>query len=95
MGNGNPAPPKAGCLSISQPLADAAIAEIDNRFADQAAAGRRLLNEDGVPLAEVVVRHEVDLLFRGQSYVFRVPVTSPGFDPDTVLVDFIERRLSR
>ena len=41
--------------SIGQPLADAAIAEIDNRFADQAAAGRRLLNEDGVPLAEIVV----------------------------------------
>jgi N-methylhydantoinase A len=81
--------------SIGQPLADAAIAEIDNRFADQAAAGRRLLNEDGVPLAEIVVRHEVDLLFRGQSHVFRVPVTAPGFDPDTVLVDFIERYKAR
>ena len=56
---------------------------------------RRLLNEDGVPLAEVVVRREVDLLFRGQSHAFRVPVTAPGFDPDTVLVVFIERRLSR
>jgi N-methylhydantoinase A len=81
--------------SIGQPLAAAAIAEIDNRFADQAAAGRRLLNEDGVPLAEIVVRHEVDLLFRGQSHVFRVPVTAPGFDPDTVLVDFIERYKAR
>jgi N-methylhydantoinase A len=81
--------------SIGQPLADAAIAEIDNRFADQAAAGRRLLNEDGVPLAEIVVRHEVDLLFRGQSHVFRVPVTAPGFDPDTVLVDFIKHYKAR
>src|SRR5271155_752023 len=77
--------------SIGQPLADAATAQIDSRFADQAEAGRRLLNEDGVPLAEVVVRHEVDLLFRGQSHVFRVPVTAPGFDSDTVLADFIER----
>jgi hypothetical protein len=34
-----------------------------------------------VPLAEIVVRHEADLLFRGQSHVFRVPVTAPGFDP--------------
>jgi N-methylhydantoinase A len=76
--------------SIGQPLAEASIAHIDGRFADQAAAGRRLLGEDGVPLAEIVVRHEVDLLFRGQSHVFRVPVTAPGFDPDTVLVDFIE-----
>ena len=81
--------------SIGQPLADAAIAQIDGRFADQAAAGRRLLDEEGVPLAEIVVRHEVDLLFRGQSHVFRVPVAAPGFDPDTVLVDFIERYKAR
>jgi N-methylhydantoinase A len=81
--------------SIGQPLADAAIAQIDRRFADQETAGRRLLDEYGVPLAETVVRHEVDLLFRGQSHVFRVPVTAPGFDPHTVLGDFLERYKAR
>jgi N-methylhydantoinase A len=77
--------------SIGQPLADAATAQIDDLFADQAAAGRRLLDEDAVPLAEIVVIHEVDLLFRGQSHVFRVPVTAPGFDRRKVLTDFLER----
>src|SRR5437868_1822367 len=81
--------------SIGQPLADAATAQIDGRFAEQAAAGRRLLDEEGVPLAEIVVRHEVDLLFRGQSHVFRVPVTVPGFDPATVLADFLQRYKAR
>jgi N-methylhydantoinase A len=81
--------------SIGQPLADAATAQIDDRFADQAAAGRRLLDEDGVPLADIVVRHEADLLFRGQSHVFRVPVTAPGFDCRAVLTDFIERYKAR
>ena len=81
--------------SIGQPLADVTSAQIDGRFADQAAAGRQLLDEDGVPLAEIVVRHEVDLLFRGQSHVFRVPVTAPGFDPRTVLPDFMERYKAR
>ena len=76
--------------SIGQALADAAATEIDRRFADQAAAGRRLLEEDGVPLAEIVVVHEADLLFRGQSHVFRVPVTAPGFDRHQVLADFLE-----
>src|SRR5205823_4482419 len=56
---------------------------------------RRLLDQDGVPLAEIVVRHEVDLLFRGQSHVFRVPVTAPGFDPRVVLADFLERYKAR
>jgi N-methylhydantoinase A len=81
--------------SVGQPLADAATSEIDGRFANQAAAGRRLLDQDGVPLAEIVVRHEVDLLFRGQSHVFRVPVTAPGFDPRVVLADFLERYKAR
>jgi N-methylhydantoinase A len=81
--------------SIGQPLADAATAQIDGRFADQAAAGRRLLDEEGVPLGEIVTVHEVDLLFRGQSHVFRVPATAPGFDPATVLADFIERYKAR
>jgi N-methylhydantoinase A len=81
--------------SIGQPLADAATAQIDGRFAGQAAAGRRLLDEEGVPLAETLVVHEVDLLFRGQSHVFRVPVTAPGFDPRKVLADFLERYKAR
>src|SRR5215470_10375808 len=41
--------------SIGQPLADAAPAQIEARFADQAAAGRQLLKTEGVPLAEIVV----------------------------------------
>jgi N-methylhydantoinase A len=81
--------------SIGQRLADAATAQMDGRLAEQAAAGRRLLKEDGVPLAEIVVHHEVDLLFRGQSHVFRVPVIAPGFDPGAVLADFVERYKAR
>ena len=42
-----------------------------------------------------MIVHEVDLLFRGQSHVFRVPVTAPGFDPRKVLADFIERYKAR
>ena len=75
--------------TIGQPLATVEFGEIDARFADQAASGRQLLDREGVPLAEIAVQHEVDLLFRGQSHVFRVPVTAPGFDRRVVLADFI------
>src|SRR5262249_56291272 len=44
---------------------------------------------------EIVVGHEVDLLFRGQSHVFRVPVTAPDFDPRVVLAEFLERYKAR
>src|SRR6201998_2844829 len=81
--------------SIGQPLADAATAEIDRRFADQTGAGLQLLDTEGGPLAEIGVVPEGDLLFRGQSHVFRVPVTVPGFDPRVVLADFLERYKAR
>ena len=58
--------------SIGQPLADAAPAHIDRRFADQAAAGRRLLDQEGVPLAEIVV------LPRSRSPVPRSKPRIPG-----------------
>lgn len=75
--------------SIGQPLATVETGDIDDRFADQAASGRQLLDREGVPLAEIVVQHEADLLFRGQSHVFRVPVMAPGFDRSVVLADFM------
>jgi N-methylhydantoinase A len=81
--------------SVGQPLAHVETGEIDGLFADQAASGRQLLDREGVPLAEIVVRHEVDLLFRGQSHVFRVPVRAPGFDRNAVLVDFMESYKAR
>jgi N-methylhydantoinase A len=81
--------------SVGQPLAETVPAQVDGCFADQAAAGQRLLDQDGVPLVEAEFHHEVDLLFRGQSHVFRVPVTAPGFDPAAVLADFLERYKAR
>src|SRR5262249_55434990 len=64
-------------------------------FSQQEAAGRRLLDSDGVPLVDIEIHHEADLLFRGQSHVFRVPVASPGFDPTQVLADFLARYKAR
>src|SRR5262249_56226739 len=69
--------------------------ESEAGLADEGAAGRQVLKTEGVPLAEIMVVHEVDLLFRGQSHVFRVPVTAPGFYPRVVLGDFLERYKAR
>jgi len=81
--------------SIGQRLADVSAGDLDGRFAQQAEAGHRLLDSEGVPLVEIVIRHEADLQFRGQSHVFRVPATSPGFDRHRILADFIERYKAR
>ena len=80
--------------SVGQKLLAAGVGEIEVSLAEQAAAGRRLLDQEGVPVAEIVIRHEADLLFGGQSHVFRVPVASP-FDPPRVLADFARRYKER
>jgi N-methylhydantoinase A len=81
--------------SVGRSLADVDTATIDALFGQQEASGRRLLDSDGVPLVDIEILHEADLLFRGQSHVFRVPVASPGFDPTQVLVDFLARYKAR
>ncbi len=74
--------------TIGKSLLECDGAVIDSIFAEQRAEGDKLIAEDGVPIAGLVVQHEADLLFRGQSHVFRIPVESPGFDPERVLARF-------
>ena len=70
--------------TLHQPLEDVDAAEADRILADQAAAGRALLAEEGGTVTAVDVVHEADLFYRGQSHVFRVPVSDGGFDAAAV-----------
>lgn len=74
--------------TIGKPLLECDGAAIDSIFAEQRVEGEKLIAEDDVPVVGLVVRHEADLLFRGQSHVFRIPVDSPGFDPEQMLARF-------
>ncbi len=75
--------------TLNLPFTGFETVEIDAVFADQVAAGRALLARERVEVERVEIRHEVDLLYRGQSHVIRLPVQSPGFDKDKVLADFM------
>ena len=57
---------------------------------EQAAQGRALIESEGVAVTAIDVVHEADMLYRGQSHVFRVPVTGPGFDPERIRATFAE-----
>jgi N-methylhydantoinase A len=81
--------------TIGRPLAEVEGAAMDAILAGHAAEGRRQIEAEGVPVEGIVVLHEADLLFRGQSHVFRMPVASPGFDPAVVLRDFAARYKAR
>ncbi len=81
--------------TINKPLDGVSTEEIDAAFAEQIGAGHDLLRAEGVPVSEVVAEHEADLLYYGQSHVFRISVTSPGFEPESVRDMFASRYESR
>ncbi len=74
--------------SLQQPLANVTPTEVDAVYASQREAGEERIAAEGIPVAAVETVHEADLLYKGQSHVFRVAVESPGFDVERVRADF-------
>ncbi len=81
--------------TVNQPLLAVDGAAIDAIYQRQAEAGRALLAREGIAVTGIDVLAEADLLYRGQSHVLRVPVTSPGFDRARVHENFVERYRAR
>ena len=77
--------------SLHRPLADVDPALGQSVLDEQAAAGRALIESEGVAVTAIDVVHEADMLYRGQSHVFRVSVVGPGFDPERIRTTFAER----
>jgi len=71
--------------TLNVPLARVDAAMVDGLYAEQEAAGRALIEGEGVPIEGTEAVFEADLLYRGQSHVLRVPVVRP-FDPAAVKV---------
>jgi N-methylhydantoinase A len=74
--------------TLNRPFADLDSDSVDAVFAEQVTAWHTLLARERVEIERVDVRHEVDVLYRGQSHVIRLAVESPGFDTAQVLADF-------
>ena len=76
--------------SLHRPLADVDPALGQSVLDEQAAEGRALIESEGVAVTAVDVVHEADMLYRGQSHVFRIPVDGPRFDPVRIRETFAE-----
>lgn len=74
--------------TFNTPFAELDCAEVKGAMSAQAAAGRELLAREKVEVDEVVIEHEFDLLFRGQSHVLRLPMRGESLDLDALLEDF-------
>ena len=76
--------------SLHRPLADVDPDLGQSVLDEQAAQGRALIESEAVAVTAIDVVHEADMLYRGQSHVFRVPVLGPGFDPECIRATFAE-----
>lgn len=81
--------------TVWRPLAEVEPAEADAILAKHAEEGGELIREERVPVGEILIMHEADLLYRGQSHVFRIPVISPGFSAEAVAAVLAERYKER
>ncbi|MSO75785.1 MAG: hydantoinase/oxoprolinase family protein [Alphaproteobacteria bacterium] len=81
--------------TVAVPLLDADASAAEAILAEQAALGRAAIESDAVPITGMVVQHEADLLFSGQSHVFRVPVSAPPFDRQQVMATFVRHYKER
>ena len=76
--------------SLHRPLADVDPELGRSVLDEQAAEGRALIESEGVAVTAIDVVHEADMLYRGQSHVFRIPVAGPGFDLARIRATFAE-----
>jgi N-methylhydantoinase A len=65
-----------------------AASEVRDIFAAQAEEGRALIARENIAVEEVVVTHEVDVGYQGQTHSFRIPVRGGNFDAAIVAADF-------
>jgi N-methylhydantoinase A len=73
---------------LDAPMDEIAGSEVDAIFAAHAAEGRDLIARERVAVERIDVVHEVDIQYMGQSHVFRILVSSPGFDNERTSQEF-------
>ena len=75
---------------LNQPLSVLDSAAADAVFAQQKQRGTALIEAQDVAFEGIDAVHEIDLLYEGQTHLFRIAVDAPGFDPRKVAEDFAD-----
>lgn len=81
--------------TLNLPLAQVPQGLVDEIIAEQVAAGKALLEREKVVVNEVVLQHEFELLYRGQSHVMRIRAPEGPFDSELVRSEFRDAFLAR
>jgi len=60
--------------SINVPLAQAEMDQVDAIFSAQIDAGKTIIESEGVEIEELIIVHDVDMQFQGQTHILNFPV---------------------
>ena len=60
--------------SINVPLAQAEMDQVDEIFAEQIETGKTIIESEGVEIEELIIIHDVDMQFQGQTHILNFPV---------------------
>jgi len=60
--------------SINVPLAQAEMDQVDEIFASQIEAGKTIIESEGMEIEELIIVHDVDMQFQGQTHILNFPV---------------------
>ena len=74
--------------TVNQPVASVSMEEVRDILLAQADEGRRLIGKEQVAVNEVVVRHDADLQFQGQSHLLRVAIEGEDVTREQLQADF-------
>ena len=64
--------------SINVPLNQADMDQVHDIFASQIRTGNEIIASEGISIEEIVIIHQVDMQFQGQTHILNFPVQNPS-----------------
>ena len=64
--------------SVNVPLTQVDMDQVHDIFVSQIRAGKEIIASEGIDIEEMVIIHQVDMQFQGQTHILNFPVQSPS-----------------
>jgi len=81
--------------SINVPLAQVDMDQVHGIFASQIRAGKEIIASEGIDIEEMVIIHQVDMQFQGQTHILNFPVQNPSVSRSALQSSFEKAYLKR
>ena len=81
--------------SINTPLAQTDMDQVNKIFSSQIALGKKIIESEGVEIEDLLIIHDVDMQFQGQTHILNFPVRQNKLTRESLQVAFEKSYLDR